>query len=93
VERYSNGTAKRFLLNYINFTLVVSINQASTMTFAPFVSRYVLGDDSQLQTFLVEEERSTTPNRFQNSHSPDERLSWLPDTIKDFILPSGFPGG
>ncbi|KAK7373934.1 hypothetical protein VNO80_07356 [Phaseolus coccineus] len=64
VERYSNGTAKR----------------------------YVLGDDSKLQTFLVEEESSTTPNRFQDSHSPDERLSWLPDTIKDFILPSGFPG-
>ncbi|XP_027926682.1 protein root UVB sensitive 5 isoform X2 [Vigna unguiculata] len=64
VERYSNGTAKR----------------------------YVLGDDSQLQTFLVDDGRSTRPNRFQDSHSSDERLSWLPDTIKDFILPAGFPG-
>ncbi|XP_047148043.1 protein root UVB sensitive 5 isoform X2 [Vigna umbellata] len=64
VERYSNGTAKR----------------------------YVLGDDSQLQTFLVDDGRSTRANRFQDSHSLDERLLWLPDTIKDFILPAGFPG-
>ncbi|KAL5161997.1 Protein root UVB sensitive 5 [Glycine soja] len=63
VERYSNGTAKR----------------------------YVLGDDSQLQAFLVEEDRST-PNRFQDSHSSDESLSWLPEIIKDFVLPAGFPG-
>ncbi|XP_014514545.1 protein root UVB sensitive 5 isoform X3 [Vigna radiata var. radiata] len=64
VERYSNGTAKR----------------------------YVLGDDSQLQTFLVDDGRSTRAKRFQDSHSPDEKLLWLPDTIKDFILPAGFPG-
>ncbi|KAL2569793.1 hypothetical protein AAZV13_18G149500 [Glycine max] len=53
--------------------------------------RCVLGDDLQLQTFLVEEDTST-PKRFQDSYSPDESLSWLPDTIKDFILPAGFPG-
>ncbi|KAL2337041.1 hypothetical protein Fmac_011487 [Flemingia macrophylla] len=63
VERYSNGTAKR----------------------------YVLGDDSKLKTFLVEEDRSA-PNRFQDLHSPDDSLSWLPKIIKDFILPAGFPG-
>ncbi|XLR11578.1 hypothetical protein S83_039516 [Arachis hypogaea] len=63
VERYSNGTAKR----------------------------YVLGDDSQLQTILVGEDRSTT-NRFQDLHSFDGRISWLPQIIKDFVLPAGFPG-
>lgn len=63
MERYSNGTAKR----------------------------YVIGDDSQLQTILVEEDRSLQ-NRFGVLHSPDKRLSWLPDRIKDFILPAGFPG-
>ncbi|KAL1321665.1 hypothetical protein AAHE18_14G143600 [Arachis hypogaea] len=63
VERYSNGTAKR----------------------------YVLGDDSQLQTILVEEDRSTT-NRFQDLNSFDGRISWLPQIIKDFVLPAGFPG-
>ncbi|XP_057435231.1 protein root UVB sensitive 5 isoform X2 [Lotus japonicus] len=63
VERYSNGTSKR----------------------------YVLGDDLQLQTFLVEEDKSTA-NRFGVLHSPDQRLSWLPEIIKDFILPAGFPG-
>ncbi|CAL0304429.1 unnamed protein product [Lupinus luteus] len=59
VERYSNGTAKR----------------------------YVVDDDSQLQTFLFEEDKSTT-NMLQDS----QRLSWLPEIIKDFILPAGFPG-
>ncbi|XP_057753625.1 protein root UVB sensitive 5 [Arachis stenosperma] len=63
VERYSNGTAKR----------------------------YVLGDDSQLQTILVEEDSSTT-NRFQDLNSFDRRISWLPQIIKDFVLPAGFPG-
>ncbi|CAJ1805420.1 unnamed protein product [Sphenostylis stenocarpa] len=55
VERYSNGTSKRFLLNY-------------TRNFVSFL-RYVLGDNSQLQTFLVEEERSTTSNK--DPHSID----------------------
>ncbi|XP_045794758.1 protein root UVB sensitive 5 isoform X2 [Trifolium pratense] len=63
VERYSNGTAKR----------------------------YVLGDDLKLRTILIEEDR-TTESRFGVSHSPDERLYWLPRMIKDFILPAGFPG-
>ncbi|WJX76652.1 Protein root UVB sensitive 5 [Trifolium repens] len=63
VERYSNGTAKR----------------------------YILGDDLKLRTILIEEDR-TTENRFGVLHSPDERLSWLPRMIKDFILPAGFPG-
>jgi hypothetical protein len=55
------------------------------------MSRYVLGDDLKLRTILIEEDR-TTENRFGVSHSPDERLSWLPRMIKDFILPAGFPG-
>jgi hypothetical protein len=55
------------------------------------MSRYVLGDDLKLRTILIEEDR-TTENRFGVLHSPDERLSWLPRMIKDFILPAGFPG-
>jgi len=55
------------------------------------MSRYIIGDDSQLQTILIEEDRSSQ-NRFGVLHSPDIRLSWLPDTVKDFILPAGFPG-
>ena len=55
------------------------------------MSRYVLGDDSQLQAFLVEKDRSTA-NRFQDLHAFDETLSWLPEIIKNFILPAGFPG-
>ncbi|XP_024625388.1 protein root UVB sensitive 5 isoform X2 [Medicago truncatula] len=52
---------------------------------------YIIGDDSRLRTILIEEDRSTQ-NRFGVLHSPDKRLSWLPDTVKAFILPAGFPG-
>ncbi|GMY25491.1 protein root UVB sensitive 5 [Fagus crenata] len=62
VERYGNGTAKR----------------------------YFLDEDSQLRTFL--EEHSLETNRFQDSHASDTGLLWLPNTVKDFILPAGFPG-
>lgn len=82
------------LLNYINFTMDVFSKSGFNNDFSPFwplMSRYVLGDDSQLQAFLVEEDRST-PNRFQDLHSSDESLSWLPEIIKDFVLPAGFPG-
>ncbi|KAK9291085.1 hypothetical protein L1049_009272 [Liquidambar formosana] len=62
VERYGNGTAKR----------------------------YILDDESQLQTFL--EEHKSVSNRSQASHFSYMELSWLPDVVKDFILPAGFPG-
>ncbi|KAJ7961245.1 Protein root UVB sensitive 5 [Quillaja saponaria] len=63
VERYSNGTAKRYMLN----------------------------DDSKLVSVLVEENNPVTDG-FQGSYSLDARISWMPDSIKDFILPAGFPG-
>ncbi|KAI4353315.1 hypothetical protein L6164_002274 [Bauhinia variegata] len=63
VERYSDGTSKR----------------------------YILDDNSQLLTLLVEEDRHLS-KRFQDSHSLDKRISWLPDIVTDFILPAGFPG-
>ncbi|KAI4353342.1 hypothetical protein L6164_002300 [Bauhinia variegata] len=63
VERYSDGTSKR----------------------------YILDDNSQLLTLLVEEDRHVS-KRFQHSHSLDKRISWLPDIVTDFILPAGFPG-
>ncbi|XP_041023011.1 protein root UVB sensitive 5 isoform X1 [Juglans microcarpa x Juglans regia] len=62
VERYGNGTSKR----------------------------YMLDEEYGLRTFL--EEHSSRTNRFQDSHTADTRISWLPDSIKDFILPAGFPG-
>ncbi|XP_058763762.1 protein root UVB sensitive 5 isoform X2 [Vicia villosa] len=55
------------------------------------MSRYILGDDLQLRTVLIEEDRSTE-NKPSVLHSPDEKLSWLPRVIKDFVLPAGFPG-
>ncbi|GKV21977.1 hypothetical protein SLEP1_g31887 [Rubroshorea leprosula] len=62
VERYGNGTAKR----------------------------YMIDGDLRFHTFL--EEHGSVSNRFQGSHIPDTKLSWVPDNIKDFILPAGFPG-
>nr|XP_023894375.1 protein root UVB sensitive 5 isoform X2 [Quercus suber] len=62
VERYGNGTTKR----------------------------YFLDEESRLQTFL--EEDSLVTNGFQDMHASDTGLLWLPDTVKDFILPAGFPG-
>ncbi|XP_059667981.1 protein root UVB sensitive 5 isoform X2 [Cornus florida] len=57
VERYGNGTSKR----------------------------YILDDKLQLRTSLKEHGSET--NGFQGSHISD-----IPDIIKDFILPAGFPG-
>ncbi|KAJ0984115.1 hypothetical protein J5N97_002471 [Dioscorea zingiberensis] len=65
-----------------------------------FVERYQDGtaksyfllddDDSQLRVVLEEQ------GFFTNEISPGEehslRLAWLPGTIKNFILPAGFPG-
>ncbi|KAM4078871.1 hypothetical protein ACB094_09G073100 [Castanea mollissima] len=62
VERYGNGTTKR----------------------------YFLDEESQLQTFL--EEHSLVTNGFQDLHASHTGLLWLPETVKDFILPAGFPG-
>ncbi|KAK4834582.1 hypothetical protein QYF36_025162 [Acer negundo] len=62
VERYGNGSAKR----------------------------YMLDDEWQVQTFVAEQ--GSEDNRFQGSHSSDTSLSWLPDTVKDFIFPASFPG-
>ncbi|XP_043688616.1 protein root UVB sensitive 5 isoform X2 [Telopea speciosissima] len=62
VERYSNGTAKR----------------------------YVLGNDLQVQTFV--EQHAAEANGSKASTPTQPKLSWLPDIVKDFILPAGFPG-
>ncbi|KAF5759513.1 putative Root UVB sensitive family [Helianthus annuus] len=56
VERYMNGTAKR----------------------------YILDDEFQLTTFLEDESKS---NGFSSKELP-----WLPDLVKDFVLPAGYPG-
>ncbi|XP_050213657.1 protein root UVB sensitive 5 isoform X2 [Mercurialis annua] len=48
--------------------------------------RYVLDDDSQLKSFPEEKDDIK-----RESHMSDVTLSWLPYTVKDFILPAGFP--
>uniref|UniRef100_A0A1J3INY8 Protein root UVB sensitive 5 n=1 Tax=Noccaea caerulescens TaxID=107243 RepID=A0A1J3INY8_NOCCA len=63
VERYGNGTSKRYLLD---------------------------DDDSPLQGFLEDEEREAKPdNKSQGSKT---NTLWLPDAVKDFVFPTGFPG-
>ncbi|KFK24653.1 hypothetical protein AALP_AA8G007700 [Arabis alpina] len=64
VERYGNGTSKRFMLD---------------------------DDDSPLQGIL--EERETKPDdKSQFSNSSETNTLWLPDVVKDFVFPTGFPG-
>ncbi|KAI3676253.1 hypothetical protein L1987_85856 [Smallanthus sonchifolius] len=55
VERYINGTSKR----------------------------YILDDEFQLKTFLEDDSKS---NGFSSKELP-----WLPDMVKSFVLPAGFP--
>ncbi|XP_026427845.1 protein root UVB sensitive 5-like isoform X2 [Papaver somniferum] len=62
VERYRNGTAKR----------------------------YVIDGNSKVQTFLEEQKAVTNDSEFSSSFNT--KVSWLPDGIKVFVLPSGFPG-
>ncbi|XP_047983768.1 protein root UVB sensitive 5 isoform X1 [Salvia hispanica] len=64
LEKYGNGTSKRFILE------------------SDLLIRTVLEEDGSPQT-----------NVMQNLHAEesDDYLSWLPKTIKAFILPAGFP--
>lgn len=49
-------------------------------------ARYILDDESRLRTFLEEHESKA------NVEFSLKELSWLPDIVKDFVLPAGFPG-
>ncbi|PKI34518.1 hypothetical protein CRG98_045055 [Punica granatum] len=62
VERYSDGTSKRYVLHE---------------------------EDSRLQTSLEVKDQRSTSNGFDFS---DSELSWLPDPVKEFVFPGGFPG-
>ncbi|XP_024030029.1 protein root UVB sensitive 5 isoform X2 [Morus notabilis] len=64
VERYGNGTAKRF----------------------------VVDDDLQLRTFLEEHSHRPISKNSERSEFSNTFLDWIPDIIRDFVLPAGFPG-
>ncbi|XP_047341359.1 protein root UVB sensitive 5 [Impatiens glandulifera] len=52
--------------------------------------RYTMDNNSYLRTFLDKQNfESKVPRRF---HLFGVELSWLPDSIKVFFLPAGFPG-
>lgn len=57
-----------------------------------FSSRYVLDDELQVQTFVEDELIGSVSDSSGSSHFNNEKLSWLPDIVKDFIFPAGFPG-
>ncbi|KAL5991459.1 hypothetical protein ACLOJK_012368 [Asimina triloba] len=63
VERYYNGTAKR----------------------------YILDNDSWIQIVLEENGFTARGLQMQEANS-DVELSWVPQIVKDFIFPAGFPG-
>ena len=55
-----------------------------------FTSRYVVDDELQVQAFIEEPSSKAITSR-----SPDfsnTELPWLPDVVKDFVFPAGFPG-
>lgn len=54
------------------------------------MNRFILDDECKVQTLLVK--RDSVDNRLQGSHFSDTTLSFLPNVVKDFILPAGFPG-
>lgn len=56
-----------------------------------FKGRYLVDDELQVQTF-VEEPSPKPDTTSHSSHFSNTELSWLPDIVKDFIFPAGFPG-
>ncbi|KAF3777407.1 root UVB sensitive 5 protein [Nymphaea thermarum] len=54
------------------------------------MKRYIL-DSCSLSVAVVEEHSVVVVARTTEAHS-DVKVSWLPRTLKDFILPAGFPG-
>lgn len=54
------------------------------------MDRYVIDNDSEMKMFL--EEHVPTNTGSQDLDISNMELSWLPKVIKDFVLPSGYPG-
>ncbi|KAK9159060.1 hypothetical protein Scep_005634 [Stephania cephalantha] len=52
--------------------------------------RYVMEEDSRVPIIL--EEFESTDRGLGSLSLSNKELSWLPDSVKDFILPAGFPG-
>lgn len=52
------------------------------------VCRYTLHDNSLSKISLEKH----IPEENKDTHFGDPKLASLPDSVKDFILPSGFPG-
>lgn len=49
-----------------------------------------MDENSRLSTYV--DVVKSKPDRVGNSESSNGELWWLPDNVKDFILPAGFPG-
>ncbi|KAF2582583.1 hypothetical protein F2Q68_00000715 [Brassica cretica] len=49
-------------------------------------------DDSPLQGFLEEREPNPDTKTRVGSNSSETNTGWLPDVVKDFVFPTGFPG-
>lgn len=50
----------------------------------------MVDDELQVQAFI--EERSSQSNKSQSPDFSNTVLPWLPDVVKDFVFPAGFPG-
>lgn len=50
----------------------------------------MVDDELQVQAFI--EEPSSKANTSQSPDFSNTELPWLPDIVKDFVFPAGFPG-
>lgn len=48
--------------------------------------------DGELQVQAFIEEPSSKANTSQSPDFSNTELPWLPDIVKDFVFPAGFPG-
>lgn len=57
-----------------------------------FSSRYVVDGDLQLRISLEENRPIFKSKTSEKSELSDTFLYWVPDIVKEFSLPAGFPG-
>ena len=79
-----------FRVEYTKSLHIEHCDGVSSDSGLPRVNRYILDDDSGIRTFIEEQVSQSTGSH--GSQTSDMELPWLPQSVKDFWLPTGFPG-
>lgn len=88
VERYGNGSSKRLA----PASHLILLAEDSGLKHTDFLCRYLLDDDDSPLQGILEERENKPANKSQGSNSSENKTLWLPDLVKDFVFPTGFPG-